>query len=238
MEEKFQLNIAICDDDPAMLTKLEALCRKILEQSYGVIFSLCETAAECLRMDAVYNIALLDVELLESSGIQLAQQILSRNPDCRIFFISNYVHVVTDVYAVPHFCFVLKDQLEEKLAPYLLQAAEMCAQDSGMTLSVKSGKQIAAIPLSHITYLERRGHYTYLTLQDGVVQKTTEKLSSLQNRMGPSNFVRCHISYVVNLRYVQSIENRTILLESGTQIPISLPHEQKVRDCFFQYMEK
>ena len=105
-------------------------------------------------------------------------------------------------------------------------------------LSVKSGKQIDAIPLSQITYLERRGHYTYLTLQDGVVQKTTEKISSLQNRMGPSNFVRCHISYVVNLRYVQSIENRTIILESGTQIPISLPHEKKVRDCFFQYMEK
>ena len=238
MEEKFQLNIAICDDDPVMLTRLEVLCREVLEEQYALSFSLSQTAAECLRADQVYHIALLDVKLLEGDGIHLAQQILQRNSDCRIIFVSGFVHVVSDVYAVPHFCFVLKDQLEEKLPPYLQQAAEMCAQDGSMILSVKTGKQIATIPLSCISYLERRGHYTYITQQDGVVQKTTEKLASLQNRMGPMNFVRCHISYIVNLRYVRSIENRTILLENGAQIPVSLPHEQQVRDQFFRNMEK
>ena len=238
MKEEFQVNIAICDDDPVMLTRLEALCREILTDSYTLSFSLSQTAEDCLRTDRVCNIALLDVKLLEGDGIHLAQEIIVRNPACRIIFVSGYVHVVSDVYAVPHFCFVLKDQLEEKLPPYLRQAAEMCAQEGGRLLFVKSGKQVEAISLSRIICLERRGHYTYITLQNGEVLKTAEKLSSLQKRMGTSNFVRCHISYVINLQYVQSVENRTALMKNGFQISISIPHEQKVRDSFFRYMEK
>ena len=238
MEEKFQINIAICDDDPVMLTRLEELCRETLGEAYSLSFSFSQSAQECLRADQVFHIALLDVKLLEDSGIRLAQQIMQRNAACRILFVSGHVHVVSDVYAVPHFCFVLKDQMEEKLPPYLLQAAEMCAQDGGRILSVKTGKQIETILLSQIICLERRRHYTYITQENGEICKTLEKLSSLQCRMGPSNFVRCHISYVVNLRFAASIENRTLLLKNGTQIPISIPNEQQVRDCFFRYLEK
>ena len=238
MEEKFRLNIAICDDDPVMLTRLEALCREILDEKYALSFSLSQTAEECLRVDQVYHIALLDVKLLEGDGIHLAQQILQRNSSCRILFVSGYVHVVSDVYAVPHFCFVLKDQLEEKLPPYLEQAAELCAEEGGMILSVKIGKNIESFPLARIVCMERRGHYTYITMQNGDVIKTTENLSSFQSRMGSSSFIRSHISYIVNLRYVKMIDGRTILLENGVQIPISIPHEQRVRDSFFRYIEK
>lgn len=238
MDERIQLNIGICDDDSVMLFRLEALCREILEDRYDLHFSLSQTAADCLCNDEICHIALLDVKLLESDGIRLAQQILEKNADCRIIFVSGYVHVVSDVYAVPHFCFVLKDQLQEKLPPYLRQAAELCAQDAGMMCCVKFGRTIESIPLARILYLERRGHYTYITLQDGQIRKTAEKLSSLHSRMGAEDFVRCHISYVVNLRYVRSIENRTLWLENKIQLPISLPHEQTVRDRFFRYIEK
>ena len=104
------------------------------------------------------------------------------------------------------------------------------AQEGGRLLFMKSGKQVEAISLSRIICLERREHDTYITLQNGEVLKTAEKLSLLQMRMGPSNFVRCHISCVINLRCVPSVENRTALMKNGLQVSISIPHEQKVRD--------
>ena len=51
MKEEFQRNIAICDDDPVMLTRLEALCREILSDAYTLSFSLSQTAEDCLRTE-------------------------------------------------------------------------------------------------------------------------------------------------------------------------------------------
>lgn len=234
LDRTFQLNIAICDDEPIMLKKLEGMCRNILEEFYCLDIFTAQSPKEFLECDHVFQIALLDVQLLESNGIQLAQQILHMNPNCRILFVSGYLHVVSDVYDVPHLCFILKDQLDSQLPKFLLRAAQQAAQESGMKLSVKSGKQICQLALSDIVFMERRGHWTYINLSDGSQVSTKEKLSELHARIGTADFVRCHISYIVNLRHVKSLENRTLYLQDETMIPISLPHEQEVRDAFFQ----
>ncbi len=238
MQQKFQLNIAICDDEALILQKLEFLCRNILENSYSLSFSLEQSPKALLHTEQVFHIALLDVVLLENSGIQLAREILQKNPGCRIIFVSGYMRVISDVYDVPHFCFILKDQLDSKLPKFLLRAAEICAQEAGMELSVKTREKIVSLPLKQIFLLERRGHWTYITMFDGTVIETREKLSELHCRMGSADFVRCHISYIVNLCYVRLLENRTLYLENNLQIPVSLPHEREVQEAFFRYMAK
>ena len=235
--QELQLNIAICDDDPVMAQKLQDLCSRILMDRYSLSYLVSQTPRELLTSQMVFSIALLDVHLLEISGIELAREILQRNPNCRILFVSGYVHVVSDVYDVPHFCFILKDQLDSKLPKFLLRAAEMSAQDAEAEISVKTGRDIALLPLNQIVLLERRGHWTYITMADQSVHQVREKLNSLNTRMGNTDFVRCHISYVVNLRYVQSMTKRTLTLKNGALVPISLPHEQEVRNAFFLRMK-
>ena len=238
MEQKFHLNIAVCDDQQVMVQKIEALSREILEDQYELNFISSQDPEQLMRSEQVFHVALLDVKLLETSGIEAARRILALNPSCRILFLSGYVSVVSDVYEVPHFCFILKDQMEEKLPKFLLQAAELSAQEAGRRLSVKCGKEILMIPLEQIMVLERRGHLTYITLSDSSALSTKEKLSSLQARLGNANFIRCHISYLVNLSFVRSVRSRVVYLRSGLQIPVSLPHEQEVQNAFFRRMSK
>ena len=238
MDPKFHLNIAVCDDQQVMLQEIEALSRKILEDQYDLNFISSQDPEQLMHSEQVFHIALLDVKLLETSGIEAARKILAVNPGCRILFLSGYVSVVSDVYDVPHFCFVLKEQMEEKLPKFLLQAAELSAQEAGCRLSVKSGKEILLIPLAQIMVLERRGHLTHITLSDGSGLATKEKISSLQSRLGSANFIRCHISYLVNLSFVRSVRSRVVYLRSGLQIPVSLSHEQEVQNAFFRRMSK
>ena len=238
LSPKVSLNIAICDDDAIMLQKLDDLCHQILDHDYQIRIAVAQTPEELLHFKDIFQIALLDVELLESSGIDLARQILEWNPACRILFVSGFVHVVSDVYDVPHFCFILKDQLGEKLPKFLCHAAQMCAEEAGRILQIKTGKILQSVPIKEILYLERRGHYTYIALQDGSVLEAKEKLSVLHSSLGSADFVRCHISYLVNIRYARRMEGRTLILENGSQIPISLPHEQEVKTCFFRYISK
>lgn len=236
--QKFKLNIAMCDDEPVVLQQLQDLCSRILSEKYTLAFCSSVSPEELLSFQEAFDIAILDVLLLKSNGIQLAQNILAANPNCRILFISGHVNVVSDVYDVPHFCFILKDQLEENLPKFLMRAADMTAQDAGMEIKVKLWKGIQSLPLSQIVFMERRGHWTYITMSDGTVLDAREKLSSLLSRIGSQDFIRSHISYIVNMSHVSSLEGRTLILEDGHQIPVSLPHEQEVRNAFFRRLDK
>lgn len=236
--QKFKLNIAICDDELAILQKLQNLCCEILSQKYTLSFFSSVSPQELLSFQEAFDIAILDVLLLKSNGIQLAQNILAKNPNCRIFFVSGHVSVVSDVYDVPHFCFILKDQLEEKLPKFLMRAADMTAQDAGMEIKIKLWKGIQTLPLNQIIFMERRGHWTYITMADGTVLEAREKLSSLLDRICSADFIRSHISYIVNMSHVTALDGRTLQLKGGYHIPVSLPHEEEVRNAFFRRLDK
>ena len=230
--EKLELNIAICDDEPAIAESIRDLCTEILGQRYLLRFSLAGSPGELPLLP--YQIALLDVQLVESSGIDLGRDILTRNPGCRILFVSGYLSAVSQVYRVPHFCFILKSQIREYLPEFLTEAAELAAQEAGQLLSVQCGKKIETVALNRIESIERNLHQSTLTLCDGSTLITREKLGDLEQRIHSASFFRCHASYLVNLKFAASIDAQCFQMSSGSRIPISRANGKLAREAFFR----
>lgn len=238
LQSRIKLNIAICDDEPAAVEKMERMCREILGESYDLALETAVSARELLQKMIPFQIALLDVQMPETDGMELARALLSRNPGCRILFVSGYTNIVSDVYDVPHLCLILKDQLELKLPRHLKRAASLAAEDSGKTLAVVIGKQVQEISLSEIVTLERRGHITFINCTDGSQLQTKEKLADLLKRIGSARFVRCHISYAVNLVHVRKEEDNGFRMKNGDWIPVSRPHQQSCREAFWKCLSE
>ena len=230
--DKIELQIAICDDEPAIADRVRELCCEILQDRYLLRFSQADSPGALPLLP--YQIALLDVQLVESSGIDLAREILSRNPGCRIIFISGFLSAVSQVYQVPHFCFILKDQIRDHLPEFLSRAAELSAQEAGQQLSLHCGKQIETVALNRIVSIERNLHQSTVTLSDGTTLVTREKLGDLEQRIHSSCFFRCHASYLINLKYAESIRDHSFLMSVGNPIPISRVNEKQAREAFFQ----
>lgn len=235
-EKQMILNIGICDDDPVMLEQLSDLCTAVLNTDFQLNILKAVSPGELLRADFPLQIALLDVQLIEATGIDLAREILLQNSSCQIIFVSGYLSSVSQVYDVPHLCFVLKDQLQEHLPRFLLRAAQIASEESGNTLLVRSGKQTEALAVSEISVFERRGHWTYITLLDGRNVKTRQKLGDLLLSINNECFCRCHISYAVNLQHVKSIDGRIFRMSTAQQIPISRTYEKNAMAAFFCYL--
>lgn len=49
----------------------------------------------------------------------------------------------------------------------------------------------------------------------------SEKLSDIETKLENSGFVRCHISYLCNLAYVQELRRTELVLQGGQRVPIS-----------------
>lgn len=90
------------------------------------------------------------------------------------------------------------------------------------------GKKIF-ISQDQIQYMERSKRYTNIhTLTEMI--STSEKLDDLLERMGSDLFLRCHVSFVVNIRYVKCLYRTAIELKNGEKIPVSRRYYKSVRD--------
>ena len=56
-----------------------------------------------------------------------------------------------------------------------------------------------------------------------------------QRRPSDSDFIKCHRSYLVNFRHVDSINAKEIKLHSGSVVPISRNHAKEFQETFFAY---
>lgn len=233
-----KLKIAICDDDPIMLAQLRTLTEQTLAGLWELEFACSSSAEQLLEQLDQVSIAVLDIQLPGQNGIELAKAITLRNPECHIIFVTGYIQYVSDVYEVPHFCMVLKDQMSIQLSKYLHRAADSLCTQKAKQLTIKSKGLEQKIDWSLVRFLERRGHITYINLKNGEELQTREKLDDLLKRAFNRNICRCHISYAVNLQWVAHMNDHEFSLHNGEKIPISRANKHAVKESFFRYLKE
>ena len=68
--------IAICDDDPHMLSSLAALCKKILPEAEVTEY---KSGVELLSGNGGFEILLMDVRMEEMDGLDVIKRLKSRD---------------------------------------------------------------------------------------------------------------------------------------------------------------
>lgn len=236
--KKGNLRIAVCDDDPLMLDRLRTLAEQTLSPEWDLTF-VCEVSPhKVLEECSSFQIIVLDIQLTGCSGIDIARALVTENPRCRLIFVSGFPQYVSDVYDVPHLCLILKDQLEEQLPRFLLRAAKEAAIQAEQILAVRIKGEMQELSVCDICFLERREHTTFIHLRSGHCLQTREKLDALLSRASTWQLCRCHISFVVNLQWVESIQGRDFVLHGGKTVPISRVNLRAAKAAFFRCLRE
>jgi two-component system LytT family response regulator len=97
--------------------------------------------------------------------------------------------------------------------------------DEQNRIVVKKGSNIVIVPVQKIHYLEAYDDYVKVHTAEGFYLKK-KTMSHYEKSLSPSQFVRVHRSYLINLQELTRIEplekdNHIALLKNGTRIPLS-----------------
>ena len=90
---------------------------------------------------------------------------------------------------------------------------------------VKNGSKIKIIPVHEILYIEAYDDYVKIFTPEGLqIKKKT--MAHYEGVLNPSDFLRVHRSYIVNLHQITRVEpydktNHLALLKNGAKIPLS-----------------
>jgi DNA-binding LytR/AlgR family response regulator len=91
----------------------------------------------------------------------------------------------------------------------------------------KVNGKLQKIELSNILYFESMADYVkIITLKKThVILQTMTKLEKIL----PKNFVRCHRSYIINLKKVDALDDRVLEIESYA-IPVSRSYYNRIKN--------
>ncbi len=106
----------------------------------------------------------------------------------------------------------------------LLEAASLSPSQSNRIV-VKTSGVIKIIPVGELNYLEADDDYVKLSTTEGVFHKN-KTMTFFEQTLDPTQFVRIHRSYIINMAQVTKIELKekdsyVVLLKSGIWLPVS-----------------
>ncbi len=218
--------IYIVEDNIKILEQIrqyisEYLSAYQLHADIQVISERFESILDQINPDQANNIYFLDIVLGEASnGLRLAQKIRNRDTFGYIIFITSHMEFAFPAiqYKVRALDYILKN--DEELKYKIFQCLDTIRRElSGKndkpeerTILIRTSGTHFIIPLKDIIYFETN------TVKRSIVLHTPDKsiefrdtLDELQNNLDDS-FYRCHRSFLINLKHVQSIsKNRNDL---------------------------
>lgn len=213
--------LAICDDHEADCRYIEQLVQQWAgEKSVSVRLDSFPSAEAFLfhyEEQKDYDILLLDIEMGQMDGVQLAKRIRKENEDMQIIFITGYSEYIAEGYEVAALHYLMKPVNKGKLMQVLNRAIEKLTKNE-QVLFIEQAGEMVRIPLYEIRYLEVQKNYvTIYGKQDYTVKKT---LGELEKELD-ERFFRTGRSYIVNLSHVQRVSKTEVWLSKGVQVPLS-----------------
>lgn len=231
------MRIAICDDDENQIKYLrKKLNEWVTHKPFALVIDEYISAESFLfnYPDHPCDLALLDIEMAGLNGMELAKKLRSKGDMLPIIFITGFSEYMSDGFDVEALHYLLKPVSEEKLFSVLDRYLKHQTSKNEITVKCESGT--IHISPDSIIYCEAVGKKTHIHTLDKIL--ICEMGIGNFSKNLSTDFLFCHRSYVVNLRYVKSISKVEISLDNGEKIPLSRRLYKDVNEKFIRFYTK
>ena len=234
------MRICLVDDESVQLEYLKGIIEKWGHKNeINVDIYFYHSAEEMLfesNGSYPFDMIVLDIQMGNLNGIELAKKIRESDKLVTIAFISgmaNYVFEGYEVQAIRYILKPVKDKEVYNLLDYV--HTNMSKENSYFILSVSGEKK--KINYDDIIYFESMGHYIVLHI-DNEEYDYKYNISDLCADLTGTEFVRTHRSYVVNLKYVEKITKNECQLINNITVPLSRSSYKVVNEKFINYYKR
>ena len=216
------MRVIICDDDAAQVSSLKKKVARFAEER-GVYAEIAAfSSAEAFLFEYSENrnvdILLLDIEMGDMNGVQLARKLREENDAVQIVFITGYPDYIAEGYDVAALHYLMKPVKTDKLFEVLTRALEAVASQPRFVL-LPVGKEVVRVNARDIVYAEAMGHYMEVHTLGGAY-RLRMTIAELITLLG-DGFCKCGRSYAVGLSHIGSLTRSAVCLDNGTSLPLA-----------------
>lgn len=227
------MNIAVCDDSEADIRYIETILKKEFS-SYNINCELTLFTDPKILLDVnqsqPFDVIFLDLDMPDINGMEVASNINKLNSDTEIVFVTNHNELVYKAYRFKTLGFIRKNYLENEICEIIELLIESVNSRKQYITFCDSGAEYK-LYINDIVYMRSDDHYVDVITND---EKYTIRgsLNNIENLYSHFGFIRIHSRYLVNFRYIFSIERSVIVLNNQQQLPMSRSKLSAVKEAF------
>lgn len=235
--------IAICDDDSLQVSNLENHISRYFDElniqyeidGYYKGDRLVTSMRE--NMDN-YQLIFLDIEMEGLNGIETAKLLRSLDKSFILVYVTSYEQYALESFEVSPFRYLIKPVSIEKLRAVLKDVlVELTAKQKFLFYQV--GMEHFQVNLDNIVCLYSEfGRKIHLELVDGSNVSFYGKISSIEEGLPQTHFVRVNSGTMINLNYVTSLNRSDVTMINGDCITISRSRKKIVISAYSQFIER
>ena len=230
------MNIAICDDSETDALAAKEVIRNTLTELHIRADIECYLSAKgieskLLKHNGQPDILILDIDMPDVSGLQLAKKIRAVNLNLIIIFLSNHEEFVFKAIEFQPFRYIRKIKMETEMPVAIRSAVRIIEiqKDRHIILDTDDGE--VKVMMSEIVYFEtdkrKRKLSVHLTNNRAMLVKKT--ISEFQSVLNHEKYIMIHRGCVVNADYIKKLGNNIIVLDNDEKLIISRPRTKEVR---------
>ena len=239
------MKFTICDDTSSDLSALEAILNSY-SKTYNCSIEIekynnPETLIKHVEFNPdEYHIFFLDV-VMQQNGIDVAGQIRKIRSDAIIIFTTSSKEFAIDAFGVRAYDYLLKPLDPKQVFKCINRLVSEINSTPQSICKIKTNDyNITTINIKDIAYIESINRRIIIHKKNGEEITSTSLhskfLDSIPFEYEKCNFINCHASYVVNMNYVKSINDKAFILKNDDVIPISKSMMPQVKKAYINYL--
>lgn len=235
------LNITICDDDTNDIAIIKKnILQYTIETDNNIVVSSYFSASDLLSdyKNHLYQIVLLDIEMPDINGMELAKQLRDMDDDLFIVFTTSYPEYMYESFEVQPFQFITKPIDYTAISKLFNDIIKKNNRNSKSIVIIDTDGEKNFVPLNDLLYIssmkENKSHLRYQLTDSSLISKGT--LSEVENLLSARGFVSPSRGFLVNLHQIRSINSTRLLLNNGIELPISRRRSKELQNIYSQHI--
>ena len=228
------MKICIVEDEAVWRDKIRAAIEKYCaDKNISARIKAYDSERDFME-NADADLLFLDIELAEGEdGFRIAEKLWASGSRCRICFLTSHTEMARYGYKVNAFRYIDKKYLEE-IDEALDSFFKTKIQEQVIYCKDTSGIQIG-ISLGELLLVETSGRKLRYLMRNGSEYICEGRISETAKNLSPFGFSYVQRSYIVNLRYIESVNSREVVLCDGLKIAIGRAHGREFKKAFFEW---
>lgn len=227
------VKFAVCDDERTIVDNISDKLREYYPGECEIKKYVDGESLLADRCQEAFDAFFLDIGMLGLDGLELAKRIRENDRNVKIVFVTNKEDLAHIGYIYGAFRYVRKSKLEQELRETAESLKEYFDSFSEYLIFKTPIGEVTRF-IKSIKYFEAHGHVVTLVCNENE-DHVCGTMKEYENRLRNSGFIRIHKSYLVNYRYIYSIEINDVRLTCGKILPLSRNRadevKKKLREC-------
>lgn len=230
------IKIAVAEDEIEMSNQLLKYIKQFFDENdldYSVM--VFDNAIKLLdNYDFSFDLIFMDINMPLLNGVEASKKLREIDSEVTLIFITSLAQYAIKGYEVNAFDFILKPISYNSFSLKLRRVIDYFKKNNDTYLLIKNKVTATKIKTSDIKYIEVINHsLIYHTLNGDLA--ATGSLKKVKDELTDLPFEFCNQCYLVNLKYVEKIEDFTVYVD-GTKLQISHPRHKAFLHALNNYL--